>query len=209
MPATESSCSTPRCPGRTAPGSRAPSRPTPCCWPVAVPTRRIDSPPVAQARRATRRTLALCGLVARIRGRISPTVPWRCWVMTSPGRGTSAPVTARRLSPTVTEGSLPCRPLMWFRSDLRIHDNTALATAMTGPVIAIFLRSVPHWRRHGHGANKLDFWQRGVVALRESLAGLASLCCIAISTTFDAPASCWPWHASTAPGLSISINEYR
>ncbi|MGM0703368.1 MAG: deoxyribodipyrimidine photo-lyase [Pseudomonadota bacterium] len=63
--------------------------------------------------------------------------------------------------------------LMWFRSDLRIHDNTALATAARqGPVIAVFLRSVPHWRRHGHGANKLDFWQRGVVALRESLTGL-------------------------------------
>ncbi|SDK47011.1 deoxyribodipyrimidine photo-lyase [Billgrantia gudaonensis] len=63
--------------------------------------------------------------------------------------------------------------LMWFRSDLRIHDNTALAAAARqGPVIAVFVRSVAHWHRHGHGANKLDFWQRGVKALSEALAGL-------------------------------------
>ncbi|MFW3615101.1 deoxyribodipyrimidine photo-lyase [Billgrantia antri] len=63
--------------------------------------------------------------------------------------------------------------LMWFRSDLRIHDNTALAAAArNGPVVAVFLRSVPHWQRHGHGANKLDFWQRGVAALADALAGL-------------------------------------
>ncbi|NIC07657.1 deoxyribodipyrimidine photo-lyase [Billgrantia bachuensis] len=63
--------------------------------------------------------------------------------------------------------------LMWFRSDLRIHDNTALAAATRrSPVIAVFLRSIPHWQRHGHGANKLDFWHRGVAALGEALAGI-------------------------------------
>ncbi|WP_163558340.1 deoxyribodipyrimidine photo-lyase [Halomonas sp. NO4] len=63
--------------------------------------------------------------------------------------------------------------LAWFRSDLRIHDNTALAAAARrGPVIAVFLRATAQWRRHGHGANKLDFWQRGVAALGEALAGL-------------------------------------
>lgn len=63
--------------------------------------------------------------------------------------------------------------LMWFRSDLRIHDNTALeAAARRGPVVAVFLRSVPHWQRHGHGANKLHFWHRGVAALGEALAGI-------------------------------------
>ncbi|MCE8002983.1 deoxyribodipyrimidine photo-lyase [Billgrantia ethanolica] len=65
------------------------------------------------------------------------------------------------------------RSLVWFRSDLRIHDNTALAAAARrGPVVAVFLRSQPHWLRHGHGANKLDFWHRGVIALKESLTGL-------------------------------------
>lgn len=63
--------------------------------------------------------------------------------------------------------------LMWFRSDLRVHDNRALAAAAArGPVVAVFLRALPHWRRHGHGANQLDFRARGVAALKASLAGL-------------------------------------
>lgn len=63
--------------------------------------------------------------------------------------------------------------LMWFRSDLRITDNAALAAAARqGPVVAVFLRCLPQWQRHGHGANKLDFWHRGVAALGEALAGL-------------------------------------
>lgn len=63
--------------------------------------------------------------------------------------------------------------LVWFRSDLRIHDNQALAAAARrSPVVAVFLRCLPHWQRHGHGANKLDFWHRGVVALREALGSL-------------------------------------
>ncbi|SHL32972.1 deoxyribodipyrimidine photo-lyase [Halomonas caseinilytica] len=63
--------------------------------------------------------------------------------------------------------------LMWFRSDLRVHDNTALAAAAAeGPVVAVFLRSTAQWRQHGHGANKLDFWHRGVLALRDILHGL-------------------------------------
>ncbi|MCI0511093.1 deoxyribodipyrimidine photo-lyase type I [Chromohalobacter marismortui] len=63
--------------------------------------------------------------------------------------------------------------LMWFRSDLRTFDNRALhAAAEHGPVIAVFLTSLPQWQRHDHGANKIDFWLRGVAALREHLAGL-------------------------------------
>lgn len=63
--------------------------------------------------------------------------------------------------------------LVWFRSDLRIHDNTALATAAReGPVIGVFLRCRRHWQGHGLGANKLDFWSRGVTALQASLEGL-------------------------------------
>ncbi|APX94567.1 deoxyribodipyrimidine photo-lyase [Halomonas sp. 1513] len=63
--------------------------------------------------------------------------------------------------------------LVWFRSDLRTHDNTALAEAAArGPVIAVFLRCLEQWQQHGHGANKLDFWGRGVAALRDDLSGL-------------------------------------
>ncbi|MFB9869410.1 deoxyribodipyrimidine photo-lyase [Vreelandella sulfidaeris] len=65
------------------------------------------------------------------------------------------------------------RQLIWLRSDLRIDDNSALAAAAAkGPVIAVFLRSIPQWQRHGHGANKLDFWGRGVAAVQTALNGL-------------------------------------
>ncbi|SES00016.1 deoxyribodipyrimidine photo-lyase type I [Vreelandella subterranea] len=65
------------------------------------------------------------------------------------------------------------RQLVWLRSDLRIHDNTALAAAAAkGPVVAVFLRSVDQWQTHGHGINKIDFWTRGVTALKEALEGL-------------------------------------
>ncbi|TDV97567.1 deoxyribodipyrimidine photo-lyase [Halomonas alkaliantarctica] len=65
------------------------------------------------------------------------------------------------------------RQLIWLRSDLRIDDNSALAAAAAkGPVIAVFLRSIPQWQAHGHGANKLDFWARGVAAVRTALNGL-------------------------------------
>lgn len=65
------------------------------------------------------------------------------------------------------------RQLIWLRSDLRIDDNSALAAAAAkGPVIAVFLRSIPQWQEHGHGANKLDFWGRGVAALKTALNGL-------------------------------------
>ncbi|NOG31204.1 deoxyribodipyrimidine photo-lyase [Halomonas sp. TBZ9] len=63
--------------------------------------------------------------------------------------------------------------LVWFRTDLRIHDNSALAAAAEkGPVVAVFLHSTEQWQAHGHGANKLDFLARGVDALKDALAGL-------------------------------------
>ncbi|QTF92486.1 deoxyribodipyrimidine photo-lyase [Halomonas sp. BM-2019] len=63
--------------------------------------------------------------------------------------------------------------LAWFRSDLRVQDNRALAAAARqGPVVAVYLRALPHWRRHGHGANSLDFRARGVAALKATLEGL-------------------------------------
>ncbi|SHF65892.1 deoxyribodipyrimidine photo-lyase type I [Modicisalibacter ilicicola DSM 19980] len=65
------------------------------------------------------------------------------------------------------------RQLVWFRSDLRTLDNTALAAAARrGPVIGVFLRSVEQWQAHDHGANKIDFWHRGARALGDALSGL-------------------------------------
>ncbi|MBZ9566637.1 deoxyribodipyrimidine photo-lyase [Modicisalibacter tunisiensis] len=64
------------------------------------------------------------------------------------------------------------RQLVWFRSDLRTLDNSALAAAASrGPVIAVFLHCPAQWQAHGHGANKVDFLRRGVAALGDTLAG--------------------------------------
>ncbi|MBB3331853.1 deoxyribodipyrimidine photo-lyase [Halomonas campaniensis] len=63
--------------------------------------------------------------------------------------------------------------LVWFRNDLRLADHRALAAAARqGPLVAVHLRALPHWRRHGHGANQLDFRARGLAALKEGLEGL-------------------------------------
>ncbi|ALM51188.1 deoxyribodipyrimidine photo-lyase [Halomonas huangheensis] len=63
--------------------------------------------------------------------------------------------------------------LVWFRSDLRVNDNTALSVAASrGPVVGVFLGSRTQWRQHGHGPNKISFWLRGAAALGESLAKL-------------------------------------
>jgi len=63
--------------------------------------------------------------------------------------------------------------LVWFRNDLRIHDNRALAAAAAkGPILGVFLPSVAQWQTHDHGASKVDFWTRGVSALKDALHGL-------------------------------------
>ena len=62
------------------------------------------------------------------------------------------------------------RQLVWFRSDLRIEDHRALAQARRrGPVIGVVIRSRTQWDAHDRGPNWLDFWQRGVAALAQSL----------------------------------------
>jgi len=63
--------------------------------------------------------------------------------------------------------------LVWFRNDLRTLDHSALsAAARKGPVIGIYLACRHQWRRHDHGANKISFLHRGVIALQKALAEL-------------------------------------
>ena len=65
------------------------------------------------------------------------------------------------------------RQLMWFRTDLRVHDNSALAAAMAaGPTVALFLLSPGEWQAHNDAPAKVDFWLRNLQQLRESLAAL-------------------------------------
>lgn len=63
--------------------------------------------------------------------------------------------------------------LIWFRCDLRVHDNTALAAACKqGPVVALYLVSPGQWQEHDDAPAKVDFWLRNLAALREQLDAL-------------------------------------
>ncbi len=63
--------------------------------------------------------------------------------------------------------------LIWFRNDLRIHDNTALHAALqAGPSIAGFIISPGQWLAHDDAACKVDFLLRNLAALQKSLASL-------------------------------------
>ncbi len=60
--------------------------------------------------------------------------------------------------------------LCWFRTDLRIEDQPALSSAVTdGNAIALFIASPGQWRLHGDAPVKVDFWLRGLHALKQEL----------------------------------------
>ncbi len=60
--------------------------------------------------------------------------------------------------------------LIWLRSDLRQHDNTALAAAAArGPTVAVYLLSPQQWLEHDDAPCKVDFWLRNLNELSKSL----------------------------------------
>jgi len=65
------------------------------------------------------------------------------------------------------------RSLVWFRNDLRVADNPALAAARErGEAVALFIAAPAQWRSHGVGANRRAFLLRTLDALARSLAAL-------------------------------------
>ncbi|MFZ3152930.1 deoxyribodipyrimidine photo-lyase [Pseudomonas sp.] len=63
--------------------------------------------------------------------------------------------------------------LMWFRTDLRVQDNSALAAALSsGPTVALFLLSPGQWLAHDDAPSKVDFWLRNLRALASELGKL-------------------------------------
>ncbi|MBV4470639.1 deoxyribodipyrimidine photo-lyase [Pseudomonas siliginis] len=63
--------------------------------------------------------------------------------------------------------------LIWLRSDLRQHDNTALAAAAArGPTVAVYLLSPQQWLEHDDAPCKVDFWLRNLRELSQSLGAL-------------------------------------
>ncbi|WP_347901993.1 deoxyribodipyrimidine photo-lyase [Pseudomonas purpurea] len=60
--------------------------------------------------------------------------------------------------------------LIWLRSDLRLHDNTALAAAAArGPSVTVYLISPEQWLAHDDAACKVDFWLRNLSLLSQAL----------------------------------------
>ena len=67
------------------------------------------------------------------------------------------------------------RALMWFRSDLRVRDNTALAAACRAAdagVVAVYAVCREQWKEHDWSAVKVDFILRTLQALRKELASI-------------------------------------
>ncbi len=67
------------------------------------------------------------------------------------------------------------RPLVWFRRDLRVDDNTALLAAAARAddgLLALYVVSPAEWRAHDDAPVKVDFWLRNLTALSDSLAHL-------------------------------------
>lgn len=60
--------------------------------------------------------------------------------------------------------------LIWFRNDLRVHDNTALTAALEqGPTLALFLLSPQQWQAHDEAPAKIDLRLRNLQALAGEL----------------------------------------
>jgi deoxyribodipyrimidine photo-lyase len=68
------------------------------------------------------------------------------------------------------------RPLVWFRSDLRVRDNPALyhaARDASRGVVAVFIITPVQWTEHDWGDNKVEFVIRNLKALSSELEKLA------------------------------------
>jgi deoxyribodipyrimidine photo-lyase len=83
------------------------------------------------------------------------------------------------------------RALVWFRSDLRVLDNPALAAALDAAdegVEAVFLSCADQWREHDWGPLKVDFVKRSAEELLRALSGLGiELIEIPVSLFAEAP----------------------
>lgn len=76
--------------------------------------------------------------------------------------------------------------LIWLRSDLRLHDNTALSAAVQrGPTVAVYLLSPEQWLAHDDAPCKVDFWLRNLHALSRALGQLNIALLIRSASTWD------------------------
>ncbi len=108
--------------------------------------------------------------------------------------------------------------LVWFRSDLRLRDNPALAVACherDTKVSAIYVDCPQQWIEHGRSAIQRDFLQRNLQALAGELAARGIPFTVLTANTFaDAPALLKQWaekHRATTlfANRESGIDEWR
>lgn len=69
--------------------------------------------------------------------------------------------------------------LVWFRADLRVNDNLALAAACRDPdarVIGLFIATPQQWRDHTLAPRQAAFIHQNLEALQQALAKRALRC---------------------------------
>ncbi len=77
--------------------------------------------------------------------------------------------------------------LVWFRNDLRLHDNPALsqACAKADQVVGIYIVTFKQWEEHNDSPNKIAFWFRSLIELQKDLHKLNIPLCILKCDTYD------------------------
>lgn len=86
----------------------------------------------------------------------------------------AANATATAAATTAVKAAVVNRSMVWFRSDLRTRDNSALSLATHSPlstdgVLAVFIVSKNDWIRHDWGPVKVDFIRRNLKCLEKTL----------------------------------------
>ncbi|CAL4322077.1 deoxyribodipyrimidine photo-lyase [Buchnera aphidicola] len=77
--------------------------------------------------------------------------------------------------------------LIWFRNDLRVHDNTALykaCTFSTEQIIALFIATPQQWYNRNISEKKISFLNQNLISLKNELYNLNILLYYYESTTF-------------------------
>ncbi|WP_435929545.1 deoxyribodipyrimidine photo-lyase [Dryocola sp. BD613] len=83
--------------------------------------------------------------------------------------------------------------LVWFRNDLRVSDNLALAAACRDPqakVIGFFIATPEQWRQHNMSPRQAEFIWQHLLALQNALAERGIELCIKQVADFAASIAC-------------------
>ena len=80
------------------------------------------------------------------------------------------------------------RAMVWFRRDLRVHDNSALhhaCKAANEGVVAVYTITPDQWKQHDDAPAKVSFWRRNLESLRDALSVLQIPLQIIEANTFN------------------------